>query len=42
MLTSADNWRPENKWFRQAEDQIEVIRWIKAKLEQPGSLGHFL
>jgi hypothetical protein len=37
MLTGADSWKPENWWFRSSgEDQVEVIRWMKAKLEQPG------
>ena len=43
MLTGADNWKPENKWFRSSgEGQVEVIRWIKAKLEQPGVVRAFL
>ncbi|WP_316235315.1 MULTISPECIES: VPA1262 family N-terminal domain-containing protein [unclassified Bradyrhizobium] len=43
MLTGADNWKPENKWFRSSgENQVEVIRWIKAKLEQPGVVRAFL
>ncbi|SDT08201.1 VPA1262 family N-terminal domain-containing protein [Bradyrhizobium canariense] len=43
MLTGAENWKPENKWLRSSgEDQVEVIRWMKAKLEQPGVVRAFL
>jgi hypothetical protein len=43
MLTGAEKWKPENKWYRSSgEDQVEVIRWIKARLEQPGVVSAFL
>lgn len=42
-LIGNDKWKPENKWLRSSgEDQIEVIRWIKGKLEQPGIVSAFL
>jgi hypothetical protein len=43
MLIGANTWKPENRWFRSSgEHQVEVIRWIKAKLEQPGVVSAFL
>lgn len=29
------NWSPESLWFERVDGQLEVIRWIKARLEDP-------
>jgi hypothetical protein len=43
MLTGADKWAPTNRWFRSSgEHQVEVIRWMKAKMEEPGVVSAFL
>lgn len=43
MMTGANKWTPHNRWFRSSgEHQLEVIRWMKAKLEEPGVVSAFL
>jgi hypothetical protein len=42
-LVGRAGWKGETLWFEKGgEEQIEVIRWIKGKLEAPGTTSAYL
>jgi hypothetical protein len=43
LLVGDPEWSGENQWFELGRDgQVEVIRWIKGKLERPGITKAYL